>query len=337
MIPRLKPCFGKEELYALFSLSGASVSDFEKEFAKTLRVKYAVAFNYGRSALYTILKSAEIQNKEVILPAYTCVVVANAIVLSGNIPRFIDICPDNFTMDLELLKKAINSNTGAVIATHLFGYPMNTDKIREIVKSSGKNILLVQDCAQSFGNSFNGSLVCNQGDIALYSLRWSKIICTVLGAIVTTNNDEIYEKTIKFRDQHFYNPGIFSRLRHFIYVLSTYGIFNNKTYGYINFLEDLHLIDHFTISYDRKVINFPSDAMELLTDSAARIGMVQLKKYNFIIQKRRFIADYYNKHLSGVEGLILPESAEGATWSYYSPRVKNKKDIISKMRKRGII
>ena len=77
-------------------------------------------------------------NHEIILPAYTCVVVANAIVHSGNIPRFVDISLDDYNMNLDLLEQNITEKTGAIIATHLFGYPLNVDLLNEIVTSAEK-------------------------------------------------------------------------------------------------------------------------------------------------------------------------------------------------------
>ena len=139
MIPRLKPYYNYEELVAALSFFREnSVSEFEKEFATKLNSEYALAFAYGRSALYAILKSLNISNQEIILPAYTCVVVANAIVHSGNIPRFVDISLDDYNMNLDLLEQNITEKTGAIIATHLFGYPLNVDLLNEIVTSAEK-------------------------------------------------------------------------------------------------------------------------------------------------------------------------------------------------------
>ena len=130
------------------------------EFANFLRPKYAISFPYGRSALWAFFKAMDIQNAEIILPAYTCSVVAHAIVLSNNIPRFVDIRLDDYNMDLGQVKEAITSRTRAIIATHLFGYPLDVEKLKTIVKEAeaihGHKIWIIQDCAHSFGAAFNG-------------------------------------------------------------------------------------------------------------------------------------------------------------------------------------
>ena len=146
MIPRIKPYFDHRELAAVFSKDKNAVEDFEKKFAHQFGAKHGVAFLYGRSGLYALLKSLGIKDSEVIMPAYTCVVVANAVVYSGNTPRFVDIGLDDYSMDPDLLERAINDRTKAVIGTSLFGYPYDADRLRDIIKRSGRDILLIQDC-----------------------------------------------------------------------------------------------------------------------------------------------------------------------------------------------
>ena len=85
MIPRLKPYLNYKELLASFWRQNNAVSRLEEEFARTIEARYAIAFSYGRSGLWALFKALGIEGAEVMMPAYTCVVVAHAIVLSGNI------------------------------------------------------------------------------------------------------------------------------------------------------------------------------------------------------------------------------------------------------------
>ena len=151
MIPRLKPWIGREELSALFQTNQDAVPLFEKAFADAFSAKHALAFPYGRSALWTFLKAMELQDAEIVQPAYTCSVVAHATVLSGNRPVFVDADLNDYNMNLEQFEQAINVRTRAVIPTHLFGYPMNIDEVDAIVKRAekrfGQRIYIIQDCA----------------------------------------------------------------------------------------------------------------------------------------------------------------------------------------------
>jgi len=88
-----------------------SVEKFEKEFANKFCAVDAVAFPYGRSAQWAFLSTIGMKNKKILMPAYTCSVVAHSIVLSGNTPQFIDIDLHDFNMDLDLAEKAIDEKT----------------------------------------------------------------------------------------------------------------------------------------------------------------------------------------------------------------------------------
>ncbi|HIH44340.1 MAG TPA: hypothetical protein HA257_04445 [Candidatus Methanoperedenaceae archaeon] len=337
MIPRLKPFFSIRELLAALDIRRKPVEDFEREFARTFEAKYALAFPYGRSALYAIFKALHIENTEVIMPAYTCVVVSHALVLSGNKPKFVDISLEDYNMDIDLVEKEMTRDTGAIIATHLFGYPLDTERIKEMAAKANKKIWIIQDCAHSFGAKFKGKFVCNEGDAAIFGLNISKQVSSLFGGMMTTNDAALYEKVKAYRDANFKKPSIFKQLRKFMYLLAVYAAFNETVYGIVNFIEtNTHLLDRFTKYYEEDRIYLPSDFMVLMGNLEARIGLVQLKKYGEISTKRRAIAEYYSMNLQDMSELTLPPLIEGATYSHYVVRVKDRKGIMEKMRKKGV-
>ncbi|MFP5379715.1 MAG: DegT/DnrJ/EryC1/StrS family aminotransferase, partial [Vicinamibacteria bacterium] len=135
MIPRLRPAFGAAELAAALRPGGPDdVEGFEREFAARFGAAEAVAFPYGRSALWAFLQAVGLHDAEVIAPSYTCVVVQHAMVLSGNVPRFVDNTLADYNMDLDQVAAAINERTGAIVATHLFGFPLDLDRFGAIVR-----------------------------------------------------------------------------------------------------------------------------------------------------------------------------------------------------------
>lgn len=337
MIPRLKPCFGLEEIRAAFSRRSNAVSAFEESFAKTFGSRYALAFPYGRSALYALFKALSIENAEVIIPAYTCVVVPHAVVVSGNIPKFVDITLKDYNMDLDLLEEAITPKTRVIIPTHLFGYPMDTDRVNEIASRADRKILIIQDCAHSFGATFQGKYVCNQGHAAIYALEISKYISAVFGGMLITSDDDIYEQVKRYRDEHFTKPSPAKQFWKLMYLMAVYVAFNNTFYGFVNFLEEnTPLLNRLTKYYREDRIDFPRDFGVHFGDLEARVGMVQLGKYPQIKQRRQQIAEYYNQQLQGVEGIELPPIINGATYSHYVPRVENRREVMDRMRREGI-
>src|SRR5689334_13090346 len=122
MIPRLRPKLGFSELAALFRWpSDTDVEKYEQAFASKMDAKFAIAFPYGRTAIQILLEALELRDKEVITPAYTCAVVQNAVIFSGNQVVFVDSQESDFNMDLSQLRTKTSSKTGAIIATSIFG------------------------------------------------------------------------------------------------------------------------------------------------------------------------------------------------------------------------
>jgi len=126
MIPRLAPALGWGELFSALTPPARDERErYESEFARELGHAHALAFPYGRTGLALLLEALGLSVREIILPAYTCVVVPHAIVTSGNEPVFIDSREDDYNMDLDLAEAAINERTGALVATSIHGHPVD--------------------------------------------------------------------------------------------------------------------------------------------------------------------------------------------------------------------
>jgi len=337
MIPRFKPSFNWQETKAAIAYCPDAVAKFEQAFAETFDAKYALSFPYGRSALYAIFKALNIADSEIIIPAYTCVVVPHAIVMSGNIPRFVDINLFDYNLDLTAVEKKITSKTRAIIPSNLFGYPVNSDQLKSIV--GNRDILIIQDCAHCFGARWNGKLVCNEGDVAIFSLNISKYISSVFGGMLTTNDKKIYDTIKAYRDQFFKPPSLIKRSRDYLYLLATYPAFTETLYNITSLFDYMGgnvIFGHLTKYYDDEKISLPENYMEMMTSMEAKVGLVQLKKYLEIEKKKQFIAHYYNDSLQGLPGLILPPMVEGATYSHYILRAKNREKIIMAAKRKHI-
>jgi len=337
MIPRLKPYFDFKEIKAACSFKPLSVENFESEFARKFGNKYGLTFLYGRSGLYALLKCLGITNSEIIIPAYTCVVAAHAIVASGNIPRFVDINPNDYNMNLDLVEQSINKKTKAIIGTALFGYPYDVKRLKNIIENSGKNILLIQDCAHSFGAEFEGELISGQGDASIFSFGISKQIASVRGGAITTNNEEIYKKLKNYRNDYFRNSSFIDELKTLHYFLSTYIVFWEPVYTIVNFFErKTSLLNSLVKYYDENKINMPKNFMENMPKISIRLGITQLEKYDKIKRKRIENAAYYYEKLKNIAGITLPVPINGATYSHFVIKVENREKTLKAMRKRGV-
>jgi dTDP-4-amino-4,6-dideoxygalactose transaminase len=204
LIPVNLPKIGDEEINAVVEVmktgilttglgSGPKVKEFEQNYCKFAQAKHAIAVNTGTAALHAALMATGIKaGDEVILPSFTFVATAEAVVLSGGKPVFADIDPVTYTLSPEAVKKAVTKKTKAVIPVDLYGLPADTKQIKEYV---GEEITVVEDCAQSHGATYHGKPAGKYADIACWSLYAAKNIGTGEGGMVTTDNNELGEKT----------------------------------------------------------------------------------------------------------------------------------------------
>lgn len=342
MIPRFKPWLGWAEFRTLFRCNRGAVDRFEQEFARTFEAADAVAFPHGRSALWAFLNAVGVTDAEVVMPAYTCSVVAHAISLSSNRPRFVDIRPDDYNMDLNLLPAALNEHTRAVIVTHLFGYPLDLERVETLIGEAearyGHKIWLIQDCAHSFGASWKGRLVGSSGDVALYGLNISKMMTSIFGGMLTFSNPELAAQVRAWRNTHFKRSSWFKGWKRRFYLFAVYIAFSKLVYGFTWWLQEkTPLLNYLTRSYHLDdLIRFPPDFKERMLDVEAAVGRVQLKKYPEIIARRRVVAAYYDQHLSPRPDWVPPPLVEGATYSHFVVRVPNRGAVVAKLAEQGI-
>ena len=342
MIPRFKPSLNWRELFALFRINHGAVERFEKAFAEKFQAVDAVAFPYGRSAQWAFFKTVGIEGAEVIMPAYTCSVVAHAVTLSGNSPQFVDIDLHDYNMNLEQAESLINEKTRGIIATHTFGYPQDLERLERIVENAekryGHKIWLMQDCCHAFGAQWRGRSVGTSGDVAIYAFNISKIITSIFGGMLTFQSQDLADKVRKWRDSNFRKPGFLKSAVRRFYLLAVYFAFNPIAYRFTWWLQNkTPLLNRLTKAYhlDEK-IHFPPDYLDEMMDVEAAVGLVQLRKYSRIIDGRIKKAKWYERNLEKREGWEFPPIVEGATYSHYTVRVPNRNEIIEEFAQKGI-
>jgi len=324
MIPRFKPTLGTKELTAAFRLpSKDDIESFERVFAGLMHQKYALAFPYGRTGLLLLLEALGLKEKEIICPAYTCVVVPHAIIYSSNTPVFIDSESVGFNMNLDLVEKAISEKTGAIIATSIFGYPIDLDRLDEIRKRY-PHIHIIQDCAHSFAAEWNGRFVHKEGIAALFGLNISKTLTSIFGGMITTDDEKLYIALKKTRSSFLKKPKWTKGLRRLFYLITVYPTFCETIYSIVNRLERTHFIDYFVRYYNEHKIDMPSDYLLQMTPLEARVGAENVKRFKTILKNRQRAADFYFEHLDNKPDFILPPKIEGATYSHFVVQVADR-------------
>lgn len=338
MLPRLKPYLGLREFLAFFRAHGSSVTEFEQQFAKTVGAPHALAFPYGRSGLFAFFAALDIRDTEVIVPAYTCTAVVNAIIVSGNRPVFVDIEKNGFNMDLIEVEQALTVKTSAVLATHMFGHTLDNGRLGKIIaegeKRFGKKIWNIQDCALSF----EGSGANRQGDIALYALNISKIITTVFGGMLTTGEPSLAEQIRAYRDTEFRRPALLKPLRRFFYLLAVKIAFWNPVYSLVFWIENnTRFLNRFTQAHHRDGrISLPPDFDDKMLPAEAEVGKIQLDRYKTIKMQRLKTIDAYMNNLRESESLHKPILKKEDILTQYTILHKQRDRALKRLQRAGV-
>ena len=340
MIPRFSINLNIFELIKTYFLK-YNVNDFEKKFASIFKLKNPISFSYGRSAIFCFLKGMNIKGKNVIMPSYTCSVVAHAVVKSGNLPFFVDVAKDTFNFNVNKLKEVINEKTGCIILTNTFGIAQDAKKMTKIIKNMEKKfkskIYLIQDCCHSFDAKFNNDNITNYGDMVLFSFNISKTITSIFGSIATFKNIKNYNKIKNFRDKYFRKKNHWEIFKRHIYIILASIFMSKNLYFFTYFLQKkTKLLNSLTDRYhkDEKII-FPADYNTLLCNIEAKIGIFQLSKYKTIKQNKIKYSKYYTNILKNFSSIKIPKFSLGTTYSHFPVIVKNKKKIIKSFEKIG--
>lgn len=340
LISRLKPIYTLYDWIAAFDFFADSpIEKYESAFAEKFESRYALMFQHGRTGLLALFNIWGLKNDEIICPAYTCVVVPNAIVLSGNIPIFVDCADDSFNMDLKLFEEAITEKTRAVILTHLFGYPMDVIKIQEIIQNAeqkyGHKIYVIQDAAHSYGAKWKGVSITKYGDAAIFGSNISKIMNSIFGGMVITNTEETHQKLLLWRQQHTIPQGWNKELKRLIYFIAVNVAFNPYIYSVVNWLERKGGLDRFVKYYEEDKIFFPNDWNWYPAKIEARVGLSQLKQYDQMLQTRVSNTMKWREKLK-TENIIFHPHIEGCTYSHCTGLVDDRTTWLEEYRKKGI-
>jgi perosamine synthetase len=173
---------------------------FEDEFKKFTSCKYATTVANGTLALHLALVALGIgPGDEVILPSFTYIATANAVVYTGATPVFVDSEPDFWQIDPNDIRKKITPNTKVIIPVHLYGHPCEMDQIMAIAKEH--DIFVVEDAAEGFGTKYKGQHVGTFGDIGIFSFYGNKTITTGEGGMLITNDKTIYNRAWRYKGQ----------------------------------------------------------------------------------------------------------------------------------------
>lgn len=206
-ILQVKPWLGKEELKELKEVlksrwisGGPKIKEFQEKIAKVCGVKHAVSVCNGTQALYVGLKILNIgKGDEVIVPDFTFIASANAVVWTGAKPVFVDVDAETFNIDPKKIEKAITSRTKAIMPVHLYGQSADMEAVMRIARKH--KLFVIEDAAQGIGVKFKGKPVGGFGEVGCLSFYADKTITTGEGGMVLTNDQKLARRVFILQNQ----------------------------------------------------------------------------------------------------------------------------------------
>ncbi|MBF0267961.1 MAG: DegT/DnrJ/EryC1/StrS family aminotransferase [Alphaproteobacteria bacterium] len=273
------PSTGEEEWLALrepvmsgWLTQGPKVAAFEKAFAERHHVAHAFAVTSCTTGLHLALLALGVgPGDEVIVPAFTWVATANAVIYCGAKPVFCDVDRKTFNIDPLLVPPLVTSRTKALIAVHLFGLCADMSALREALPA---HVGIVEDAACAAGAAYQGKFAGGLGEVASFSFHPRKSITTGEGGMVTTNHADLAVMIDRMRN---HGATVSEEQRH------------RGPRPYL-------LPDFDILGYNYR-----------MTDLQGAIGLVQLGKLDFFIEERSQWAAWYRSELEGIDWLRLPD------------------------------
>lgn len=317
-IPVYRPWIGEREAEAArrpilsgWVTMGPEVEAFEKEFAAYMGARHACAVSSCTTALHLGLLVVGVgPGSEVITVSHTYIATANSVRFCQATPVFVDIEPDTFNLDPDLLERALTPRTRAILCVHQIGMPCDMKTILEVASRHGLPVVEDAACAAGSEILWNGQwekIGKPHGHVCCFSFHPRKLLTTGDGGMITTSN-EVWDE--RFRRLRHHGMSVSASARH----QAKQVIFE---------------------TYPETAFNYR------LTDIQAAVGREQLKRLPEIIERRRRMAERYRERLAGIPGLTAPlEPAWARTnWQSYCVRLDehlDQRQVMQEMLDRGV-
>lgn len=263
------------------SSAGKYIDAFERGWADYCDRRHGIAVSNGTAALQVAARCADLgPGDEVILPSFTIVSCANAIIETGATPVLVDAEPRTWCMDVAQLAEKITSRTRAIMPVHIYGHPVDMDPVIDLARAHG--LTIIEDAAEAHGAEYLSGrrgpnpkwLRCGSfGDLSTFSFFANKLITTGEGGMILTNNANLADKARSLRNL------CFVRERRFL---------------------------HQEMGFNYR-----------LTNVQAAMGVAQLERFPSIMDRKRAIAARYTEGLKDIAGIQLPVQEDWARSVYW--------------------
>lgn len=319
----------------LFIKDGLYVRQAEKMLQTYFDIKHAFVFDSGRSALQRALIAFDIkQGDKVLVQAYTCVVVINAIKHAGGIPVYIDINNDFNMNHKDLINKVVGAKI--LIIQHTFGTPADIEKLLKIAKEY--DLKTIEDCAHSMGAKYKEKLAGAFADIGMLSFGSDKVISCVRGGALITNKAELAIKIKNIQD-NLPEPSLVRALQHLVHIpifafsKALYGVFIGKVIFVIT--KKLNIVNKIIYPQEKRCI-IMNEYPTRLANSLAKVLCAQITNIDKTNTHRKHIAQLYRQYITN-SSIKHPPHSDTSIFLRYTILTKNPRGLHAYMKKHNVI
>lgn len=313
-------------------VDGTKLAQYEQAFAGLVGARGAVGFWKGRVAFYAAIRALGLgEGDEIVMPAYTCMVIPAAAHILGARCVYVDIEPQFCTLDPQRLEAAITPRTRAIMIQHTYGWPnVGIERILEIAGSRG--IPVLEDCCHALGTRAGSRHVGTFGAAAFFSSQWSKPYTTGLGGLLVVNDAALDEKVRRIRDEEALSPSKRTAAQlaaqNAIHDLLVYpASVTMARYAY-RWLTRKNVLTGSTCSTE--YTGAPPDYFTRMCEVQAVAGLHELKRTERAVEHRRAIAHWYEEALSNAGWPTWATATDSDVAPLrYPVRVKNKAEVLA--------
>jgi perosamine synthetase len=332
MIPRYDPTYSYLDLLGTLRdcFSQKDNELLHEQLRDMYNVKHVFTFESARVALFTLLKAFD-HPGGVLMPAYNCIVVPEAVTFAGYKPEFADIDLQFLNMTAETIENALSPDTKVILATHLFGIPCDVEEVLFIGRKRG--LLVVEDAAPAIGSRFKGRLTGTFGDASIISFQAVKVISAENGGALLTNNDELANKVGSLLSQM---KPVRKHWLLFAKSVSRKLSFHSWVYPIVKeFYKILHPEEMFEIV--KPLMDAPEEFFSACPCFSSLLISRQFSKLSWNVEKREKLAQIYIKELREHPNIKIPVIRNcSPAWIQFPIIVTDKADFYNYMQHNGI-
>lgn len=284
---------------------------FKSEIAKYLNASTDEIFLYwkGRVALYALLQAMDVKSgDEVILPAFTCVVVPNAIKYLNAKPVYVEIDPKTYNFDINDLKNKFSPKTKVIICQNTFGLSSNVEELVAFAKEH--NVRTLEDCTHGFGGTYHGKPNGSYCDAAFYSTQWNKPFSTGVGGFAMVPDNELKQK-LESVNQQLEPATIKDRISLSILYFVREKILTQGRYWKMvklyRWLSKHKLVQGSSSGIEIETAEMPSHYFKSMSKTQMKKGLKNISLLNQMLVLRKKNAEIYNEYLAKKGKTIVAE------------------------------